>query len=326
MKPFLSICIPTYNRVDFLKTTVSQLLSILPKTENIEIVISDNNSTDNTYSYCMDLVSNYDFIQYYKQEDNIGLDLNAFSAVEKSNAEYCWLLSDDDIPLKNSINKICQKIRQYEPVLIYLNYSGFMIESEISASVLQDREQEVFETNHEEFLRKYLLNHFSATVVQKKYFVKYKYILQEYKNLGFIRGYILCLSDYMILSEKKTCCYIGEILLRTRNNENLLSNSYNPLSIVSEIAIHYRLLRKRKLITNKIEKFVVNHYLRGFYHIIIPMKLNYKDYYDSYFVNRIHVNCFRFKNYYLYNLPYLIMPAWLLKPLRSFYIFITRRK
>lgn len=326
MNPSLSICIPTFNRINYLKKIIDQLLAILPDDDIIEIVISDNHSTDETFSYCCELTNRYSYVKYYRQEKNIGLDLNALDAIERSNAEYCWLLSDDDIPLDNSISRVCKVIREFAPILVYLNYAGFKDDHELKTLVRENKSDEACTSQHEEFLHRHLLNHFSATVIQKKYFVKYKHILSEYKKMQFLRGYILCISDYMILTEKKLCIFIGEVSLLTRNNENLLGNSYNPLSIVSEIAIHYKCLRENRLISRKIESAVVNHYLRGFYHIIIPMRLFYNDIHTSFYIDRIHKYCYRFKNYYFYNLPYLILPIFILKPLRSFYLACTRRK
>ena len=326
MNPVLSICIPTFNRITYLKKTINQLLAILPVDDTIEIIISDNHSTDETYQYCNELIGKYDFIKYNRQDKNIGLDLNAFSAIERSSADYCWLLSDDDIPLKNSLSRICNVIHEFKPILVYLNYSGFKNDQEIEHLKIENKSDEICAYNHEEFLSNHLLNHFSATVIQKIYFIKYKHILSDYKSMQFLRGYVLCISDYMILTEKKLCVYIGEVSLLTRNIENLMGNSYNPLSIVSEIALHYKCLRKNKLISKQTESKVVNYYLRGFYHIIIPMRLFYNDVDTSFYLQRIHRYCYRFKNYYIYNLPYLILPLIILKPLRKFYLVYIRRK
>jgi abequosyltransferase len=316
----LSICIPTYNRCNFLKNTLNYLLPIVIENDNIEIVISDNNSDDETYEYCNSLIKQYPFINYYKQINNIGLDFNAISSIENAKSNYCWLLSDDDIPLKNSIKKIVKCICDYNPVLIYLNYSGFTGELPKFYSIYNSNiKDEIYVENQEELLIKHLLNHFSATVVEKDTFLKYKFILNEYKKLGFIRGYILCMSDYMVLQEKKLTYFIGENLLMTRNPESIIANNYNPLSIVFEVATHFRLLRNRKLISKRTESIVVNRYLKGFYNIIIPIKITYSNYYDKKLISQLNHSCYYYKNYYFYNLPFILTPAFILKPLYNFY-------
>ena len=50
-KYLLSICIPTYNRASFLKEALSRVLSQLSQIKDnnkIELLVSDNCSTDNT--------------------------------------------------------------------------------------------------------------------------------------------------------------------------------------------------------------------------------------------------------------------------------------
>jgi len=46
MKPFFSIILPTYNQSDFLKKSINSILS--QTFQNWELLIIDNNSTDNT--------------------------------------------------------------------------------------------------------------------------------------------------------------------------------------------------------------------------------------------------------------------------------------
>ena len=52
--PVLSICIPTYNRAKILDETLFNLTneSVFQETNDVEIVISNNNSPDNTEEVC----------------------------------------------------------------------------------------------------------------------------------------------------------------------------------------------------------------------------------------------------------------------------------
>ncbi|WP_425609701.1 glycosyltransferase family 2 protein, partial [Vibrio aestuarianus] len=54
MKPLVTIIIPTYNAANFIRES---LLSIVNQTwENIEIIIGDNASTDDTESRIEDII------------------------------------------------------------------------------------------------------------------------------------------------------------------------------------------------------------------------------------------------------------------------------
>ena len=52
--PLLSICIPTYNRRDFLETCLRSVVEELERhpDTSIEVVVSDNASTDGTRELC----------------------------------------------------------------------------------------------------------------------------------------------------------------------------------------------------------------------------------------------------------------------------------
>ena len=61
----LSIIICTYNRVKFLELCVNSILNQI-KEKNIELIIIDNNSNDNTKQYIKDHKSN--IIKYYLEK------------------------------------------------------------------------------------------------------------------------------------------------------------------------------------------------------------------------------------------------------------------
>lgn len=313
----LSICIATYNRSFYLLCLIDTLLKIV-KNKNIEIVISDNNSSDGTEDALKPYLKKYPFIKFFKNTSNLGLDLNYLNAIEKSNSKYCWLFSDDDIPLQSSINNILENIK-LDPIIIYLNYSGFLDGKEDEAVI--NKIDNFVTDNSELFLKKYLVNHFSATIVRKKDFILNKDTLFDYANLGFIRGYILTVAHYTVLKSKSKSklIYIGETSILTRNNPNLIANRYNPLTIVYEIAIHYQRMRKLGLVTRKTESYVLNYYLRGFYQIIIPIKLNYYQYYERKIILKFIRFCKYYRNFYFFNLPFIVIPRFFLKILYNAY-------
>ena len=93
-KPLVSIGIPTYNRAasylpQALQCAVGQSYA------NIEIVVSDNCSTDNT----AEIVSGFNDprIRYFKHEKNIGPNNNFNFAWQQAKGVYFQLLHDDDL-------------------------------------------------------------------------------------------------------------------------------------------------------------------------------------------------------------------------------------
>jgi glycosyltransferase involved in cell wall biosynthesis len=104
--PKLSICIATYNRSKYISQTLDSI--ILNYNNQVEIVIVDGASTDNTEEVVLNYVNNYPNIFYYKLESKGGVDLDYDIAVEKSKGEMCWLFTDDDIMKDGIIEKVFQ--------------------------------------------------------------------------------------------------------------------------------------------------------------------------------------------------------------------------
>src|ERR1041384_5459909 len=92
--PKLSICIGTYNRAEFLRCCLD---SIVPQaTDDCEIVISDNASTDSTAAIVEAYRNLLPNLRYIRHSVNVGLDRNFDLAVRAASGVYCWLFSDDD--------------------------------------------------------------------------------------------------------------------------------------------------------------------------------------------------------------------------------------
>jgi len=113
----LTIAIPTYNRVEYLKELLPELLEQCKPYPEIEILVSDNGTTDGTFPYILNLADN-DQLQYRANETNLGADTNFIQCVETARGEYVWLFGDDDILLPNGIEKVMQTITNYHPQLI----------------------------------------------------------------------------------------------------------------------------------------------------------------------------------------------------------------
>lgn len=92
--PLMTIAIPTYNRANLylrqaIESAVNQTYS------NIEIIISNNCSTDNTEMVVKDFTDPR--IRYFRQEKNIGGNNNFNFCLEQAKGEYFLLLMDDDL-------------------------------------------------------------------------------------------------------------------------------------------------------------------------------------------------------------------------------------
>ncbi|NLE04431.1 MAG: glycosyltransferase family 2 protein [Crenarchaeota archaeon] len=107
--PLLSICIPTYNR----RTTLERLLGLIIEQltddiiQNLEICISDNNSSDDTVEYIENLIDNYKgILKFSRNNQNYGATYNALKVYQMATGYYIWPMGDDDIIVDNAIPEL----------------------------------------------------------------------------------------------------------------------------------------------------------------------------------------------------------------------------
>lgn len=89
----LSICIPTYNRADYLDYSLSVHLPKLKK-YNIQIFIYDNASSDTTFDIVNKWKNEYSLIEYHRNNINLGADQNIELALKAPTTDYIWLMGD----------------------------------------------------------------------------------------------------------------------------------------------------------------------------------------------------------------------------------------
>lgn len=107
--PLVTIAIPTYNRADsYLKQALES--AVQQKYPNIEIIVSDNCSTDGTEAVVRSF--NDSRIRYCKQKENIGAYKNFNFCVKESKGDYFVILGDDDL-IDNDFVEICVKAANY---------------------------------------------------------------------------------------------------------------------------------------------------------------------------------------------------------------------
>jgi glycosyltransferase involved in cell wall biosynthesis len=92
--PLVTIAIPTYNRAD--SYLPQSLASALAQTySHLEIIVSDNCSTDDTKTYISSIVDPR--LRYFRHDVNIGATPNFNFCLEQARGDYFLLLHDDDL-------------------------------------------------------------------------------------------------------------------------------------------------------------------------------------------------------------------------------------
>jgi glycosyltransferase involved in cell wall biosynthesis len=99
--PVVTVCIPTYNRRDRLAASLTSVRE--QSLRDIEIVVSDNASTDDTADYVRSLGDPR--IVYERLPENIGLFANLTRCLHRGRGRYRVMLPDDDLMLPGNLER-----------------------------------------------------------------------------------------------------------------------------------------------------------------------------------------------------------------------------
>jgi len=112
----LSIVIPTFNRAEFLDSSLEIHIPILKK-YNIEICIFDNASTDNTEQVIKKWMKEYNYLSYHRHEENVGGIINFEYSLKHPETEYIWLIGDTYEIQENMVGYVLDIINNTPTVL-----------------------------------------------------------------------------------------------------------------------------------------------------------------------------------------------------------------
>jgi len=102
-KEKVSVLLSAYNAENTIAKSIESL--ILQTYKNIEILIMDDNSSDLSFKICKDYESNYENIQVFKNENNVGLTKNLNFLINISKGKYLARQDADDISESTRIEK-----------------------------------------------------------------------------------------------------------------------------------------------------------------------------------------------------------------------------
>ena len=95
----LSFAIPTYNFAAYIEQTICSIFegARVLQERQIEIVVVDGASTDNTEELMTRLMNRFPSIKYTKQVQRGGIDFDLNHAVSLAQAPFVWMFSADDV-------------------------------------------------------------------------------------------------------------------------------------------------------------------------------------------------------------------------------------
>ncbi|MGC9219566.1 MAG: glycosyltransferase family 2 protein [Athalassotoga sp.] len=274
-KPILSFAIPTWNRAKELSECLDSIISqIIESNENVEIVISDNASTDETPKVVEEYLKKYNFIRYFRNEKNVGPDLNFISVIEKSNGKYAWLFSDDDWLNDGALKEILRIIKNYEPCYISTNNywsekrngEYFLPKTQIKFSIRKDMIR--IDSNKVFLYRNHWLSFMSTNIFCKKFMD-----LSDYK--ANVQSVCYWIQVYMVAQvlNKNFCGYLSSycaVIGRIGNNANRWDHSLTFLKLMPE---EFCFIFNKFNVKKTVRKKVINGIRKSF----LPLKTFLKE-------------------------------------------------
>lgn len=262
----VSICVVTYNSQLYVEETLE---SVGKQTyPNIELIISDDHSTDETISICKEWIqkngSRFVRTLLIQSEKNTGIAANCNRAHFAANGEWLKLIAGDDVLLSDCIEKNVNYVQKNADIQLLQSYNLYIdSESHLLEIPLYRKDSYFFnssaELQHAILLRKYVANTVS-TFMKRSLFVAIGGFDEEISMLEDYPFWLLC-TDLGV-----KIYFMDELTTYYRVHQTSISNGgeKGQAQILPPI-IDYNLLVKEKYVIpylKGIEKYVAENTIK----------------------------------------------------------------
>ncbi|MDB5200731.1 MAG: hypothetical protein JWQ27_140 [Ferruginibacter sp.] len=215
--PLITIAIPTFNRAGYLDICLRQFVKQLTSYQaDVELLISDNCSPDNTGEIVKKYSEVYPAIKYIRQPVNIGADGNFEFCFSSSLGKYLWIFGDDDFLLDDKLQLIMTVLKEESPDMLFVKGYGYVNDHQKeypAATPLLKKKPVEFFTERKKFVANvhYYLTFASGIIVNKSllpsgyqsrnfigsnlnHFTWVLEILSRGKKFGLIREFVMAIK------------------------------------------------------------------------------------------------------------------------------------
>lgn len=223
--PLVSVLIPLYNHESFVEFAIESVMNQTYK--NIELIVINDGSTDNSNKKIQDLLTKYDF--KYHQQENKGLIFTIEKLRNLAQGKYISLLASDDAFVNNKIEVLVNYLEnnpQY--AMVYSNMYFMNIENQILSKIKDGGEKgNIFDS----LLCGCFFINSLTTLINKEVFMKYSYD----------KGYIEDFQMWLKIAKDNQIGYVDEYLAlyRVGNTLSLSSNISKMQMAEYEIVSRY---------------------------------------------------------------------------------------
>jgi glycosyltransferase involved in cell wall biosynthesis len=154
-KPLISVIIPVYNVEDYLHKCLDSIIS--QTYENLEIIVVNDGSTDNSAQICEEYAKKDSRIKLLHKE-NGGLSSARNAGLDIADGEYIGFVDSDDFIEKNMYERMLNALKEYSANLVICSYfSDREIKYPCEKSMLADVDF-VFKLYLKDYIQAYACN------------------------------------------------------------------------------------------------------------------------------------------------------------------------
>lgn len=132
-KPFISICIPSYKRVEHLINLLDSIA--IQNFRDFEVVLTDDSPTDEVKAICLKYVDKLP-LHYFKNESTLGTPENWNESIRKASGEWIKIMHDDDwFSNADSLESFAIAARENSDAFIFSSFINFQFSDNTSQQV-----------------------------------------------------------------------------------------------------------------------------------------------------------------------------------------------
>lgn len=250
-RPKVSVIIPVYNTEDYLEEAVRSIMNQTLK--EIEIIIIDDGSIDNSLSIIEELSNEDSRISCYTQE-NSGLSQTRNRGIELAFGEFIYFMDSDDILALNALELCYSQAKRKELDFVFFDGITFSDERIVASDTTYKRTyifDEEIVYNGIDMLNRMLENYIyraSACMI----FINYDFLVKH--NLNFYPGIIHedeLFTSQLYLFACRVSCVKKDFYSRRIRTGSIMSTMYSIRNIEDYLTV----INELKLLAHKEKRF-----------------------------------------------------------------------
>lgn len=316
-RPFLSICIPTYNRASYLKNTLESIVSQpeFLNSDDVEIIISDNATPIGTKELCEEYVKKYKNKIFYSRNETTKHSSENFKKVfSLAHGDFLKLHNDTLMIKPNGLTKLLETVKKYKDTKPLIFFSP-TVKDEKASNNLSD-----FITNASFYTT--WIGGFCLWKEQSEYFDMFV----TKRDCRLAQTYILC--DIVAKTERSVV--VSSDILENQSVKNKgTGDEYNIAEVFGHnyLTILKEFVEKKKLSQKVYEKEKKNILLKHINHFYFDLKHQYAFTKDGYFKWLLPDYKYNLYFYIAYiKIMFLHLSKIILKPLAWVFSVYSKKK